>query len=187
MKKFCAGLALVSVFLGGCAMSPQQLDIHPNIALDATESLQGAVSVTVHDSRPSATLGSRGGAYTETSMILTGDEFTQSIRSAVEQSLQELGFAVSNSPQAPKMDIFIEKLAYNVPDQFVKQVDLKAVARVTVSKEGKVFSGRYSSDISQKMMTSASDKKNEELVNKVVGSVLARVLNDPELRQFITL
>ena len=186
MKKLVTGVALVALMLGGCAMSPQQVEVSPKIAVEGgVTNAQSPVSVTVYDDRAGARIGSRGGVYSETSSISTDADFALSVRSSVELALRQLGLKVTDSPDTPQFQVYIDQLSYTVPEGYVSQVDLKAVARVVVSIGGEKFTGRYSSDIQQKLVTAPSDDKNVELVNQVLSDVLGRAFKDAELKAFL--
>lgn len=186
MKKFVSAVALVALALGGCAMSPQQIEVSPKITVnDAVKSAQTTISVTVYDDRPGDRIGSRGGVYSETSTISTSADFALSVRSAVELALRQMGLKVTDSQDTPQFQVYIDQLSYTVPEGYVSQVDLKATARVVVTGGGEVFSGRYSSNIQQKLVAAPSDEKNVELVNQVLSDVLGRAFNDGELKAFL--
>ena len=186
MKKLFGGLVLASLMLGGCAMSPQQLAINPDITVQVSEPVSnGEMGLTVYDERPSAVLGSRGGVYSETSMISTGADFTTTIRTATEQALQKMGLDVSMSEDAPQFQLYIDRLTYELLDSYLHNVEIKASAHVVATHAGQRFTGRYSSDLNQKLATAPSNKKNDELVNQVVNDMLSRMLKDEALQAFL--
>lgn len=180
-------IILGALALGGCALSPQEVDVTPKIAVEKpVEPLQGTVSVTVYDERLSRSLGHRGGVYSSTNAITTNDRLTLAIRSAVELGLREMGLRVTESEDVPQFQVYLDDLEYKVPEgSYVTQVDLKAKVRVRVVKEGQRFEGAYSSEIGERVPKAPSDEKNEELVNKVLSDVLSRALDDPRLKGFL--
>lgn len=180
-------IILGALALGGCALSPQEVDVTPKIAVEKpVEPLQGTVSVTVYDERLSRSLGHRGGVYSSTNAITTNDRLTLAIRSAVELGLREMGLRVTESEDVPQFQVYLDDLEYKVPEgSYVTQVDLKAKVRVRVVKEGQRFEGAYSSEIGERVPKAPSDEKNEELVNKVLSDVLSRALDDPRLKSFL--
>lgn len=201
MKNFFCGLLLASVFLGGCAKSPQQVVIAPTISVESGELLPGKktnnkIALTVYDERPSSVMGSRGGVYGETSLVSTGEDFTRNIRAAAEQALQEMGLTVSSSESAsepsnstsktvPQFQLYIDRFSYDVLDSYFQDIEIKAAAHVVVTRGGQRFTGRYNSDLNQRLMTAPSNDKNDEMVNQVLDDVLARVFNDDALKVFL--
>ena len=178
MKTLFGGLVLTSFLLGGCAMSPQQLAIAPDIEVEISEPVSTSeIGLTVYDERTSSVLGSRGGVYSETSMISTGDDFTASIRTATEQALQKLGLEISPAENIPQFQVYIDRLTYEVLDSYLHDVEIKAAAHVVVTHGSQRFTGRYSSDLNQRLATAPSNKKNDELVSQVVSDMLARVFS----------
>ena len=186
MNKLISGVVFVALLLGGCARSPQQVDVSPRIAVDAAlANSQSPISVTIYDERIEARIGSRGGVYSETSTISTSADFTLSVRSSVELALRQLGLKVTDSRNTPQFQVYIDQLTYSVPDGYVSQVDMKARVRVVVMNGEETFTGSYSSDIQQKLVTAPSDEKNVELVNAVLSDVLGRAFNDNQLKAFL--
>ena len=168
-------------------MSPQQVAVAPVIAVDASKPVSTAeIGLTIYDERPSVVLGSRGGVYSETSMISTGVDFTSNIRTALEQALQQMGLQVSAAENAPEFQLYIDRLTYEVLDSYLHNVEIKAAAHVVVTHGGQRFTGRYSSDLNQKLPTAPSNKKNDVLVNQVVSDMLARVCQDEALKEFLS-
>ncbi len=187
MRKLLSGLPLLTLLLVGCAMSPQEIDVSPKIAIgDSQQRYSGVVSVTVYDDRVSHVLGSRGGVYEETNRITTAPNFTLAVRSSVELALRERGLQVTESEDVPQFQVYIDKLEYLVPDaSYVTQINLKALGRVVILNDDRRFEGRYSSEISKKVVSAPSDKDNVALVNDLVSDVLERAFGDPALKQFL--
>lgn len=187
MKKLFGGLVFTSLLFGGCAMSPQQVAVAPDIAVEAGKPVSTSViGLTVYDERPSVILGSRGGVYSETSMISTGADFIANIRAATEQALQQLGLKVSATENAPQFQLYIDRLTYDVLDSYLHNIEIKAAAHVVVIHGSQRFTGRYSSDLNQKLPTAPSNKKNDEMVNQVMDDMLVRVFQDESLREFLS-
>ncbi len=186
MTKFVSIIFMV-VLLGGCALSPQEIDVSPRININAAQSVASKpINVTVFDQRSISLIGSRGGVYSETSSLSTNDSFTLSIQSSVELALRQMGFKITDSQEAIQLQVYIDQLSYEVPEGYVSQVDLRAVTRVVIKKGSETFTGKYSSDIQQKLITAPSNKKNVELVNQVLSDVMGRAFNDTGFRAFLT-
>ena len=56
---------VIMLALGGCAMSPQSVQINPSVVVSesARNALSSSVSVTVFDERLTPVIGHRGGVY----------------------------------------------------------------------------------------------------------------------------
>ncbi|KEQ18859.1 YajG family lipoprotein [Endozoicomonas numazuensis] len=186
MKK-ASVILLGALALGGCALSPQEVDVNPRIAVEKPiKQLQGTVSVTVYDERLSRSLGNRGGVYSSTNAITTNDRLALAIRSSVELGLREMGLRVTESEEVPQFQVYLDSLEYRVPEgSYITQVDLSAKIRARVIKNGQSFEGVYSSEISERVPKAPSDDKNEELIDKVLSDVLSRSLADPGLTSFL--
>ncbi|OED50489.1 hypothetical protein ACH42_01095 [Endozoicomonas sp. (ex Bugula neritina AB1)] len=178
------GILLV---LGGCAMSPQSISVNPKVELaeSVKNTADGSVSVTVFDERLSPVVGYRGGVY-EATAITTSDNLAVALRSVTEQSLQEMGMTATASHNIPQFQIYLDTLEYKVPDgSYVTQVDVKAKIRAVLFNGSERFEGSYSVDITERVAKAPSDKKNQELVDKVLGDVLGRLFADQKFQNFI--
>ena len=186
MNKTAVFVIGVALMLGGCAKSPQQVEVSPRITVSGSLAhVQKPISVRVYDERSGAKIGSRGGVYSETSTLSTGENFALSIRSAVELALRQMGLKVTDSEDTPQFQVMVEQLKYTVPEGFISQVHLQAVVRVSVVNGDQTFTGRYRSDIKQKLVAAPSDQKNVELVNQVLNDALSRAFRDDELKAFL--
>lgn len=187
MKKKIVVL-LGALALGGCALSPQEVEVNPRVTVEqADRQFNSAVSVTVYDERISNSLGNRGGVYNSTNAITTTSRFPLSVRSAVELALRELGVKVKESEDVPQFQVYLDSLEYTVPDSsYITQVDLKAKLRLRVVGGDGRFEGSYSSSIQERVPKAPSDEKNEELVNKVLSDALSRAFADPKMRLFLS-
>ncbi|MRI32200.1 hypothetical protein EOPP23_04210 [Endozoicomonas sp. OPT23] len=186
MKKYLA-ILFASLLSAGCALSPQDVEVNPRITLEQPqEVIDGTVSTTVYDDRISKSLGNRGGVYGDTNAITTTNNLPLSLRSAVDLGLRELGMTVTESEDGAQFQLYLDELEYRVPEgNYITQVDLMAKIRVVVVNNGKRFKGSYTSSIQERVPTAPSDKKNEELINRVLGDVLDRAFSDSELQNFL--
>ena len=73
-------LIVLIAFLAGCAYSPQQITVNPVINTE-TESYGAGrgLTVSVEDARSNKELGSRGGAYKDTSLITIDNSLEEAI------------------------------------------------------------------------------------------------------------
>ena len=177
----------VVITLGGCALSPQNINLSPHVDVNASAvELDGPVTVTVFDERVSPWLGNRGGIYGSTNRIGIGNSLQDSVRISVEQALREQGMVPGNLSDAPQFQIYIDSISYQVPPgNYVTQVDLKTSLRVVVQTAGHSYQGSYSAQESRKVVKAPSDAENVELVNGIVGKALERMFADPGLMRFL--
>ncbi|AMO57793.1 hypothetical protein GZ77_13110 [Endozoicomonas montiporae] len=181
-----AGLVAM-LALGGCAMSPQSIQVNPSVTVaeSVRNSLSSSVSVTVFDERLTPVIGFRGGVY-DSNEITARDNLPLALRSAVERGLREMGVSVVTSGEAPQFQVYLDSLEYRVPEgSYVTSVEVQTRIRVAVLHKGKRFEGSYSADISERVPKAPSDKKNEQLVNQVLSDVLERLFADQKLQSFM--
>jgi len=180
--------AAFALSLIGCATSPQQVHLNPQIEVNSRLAKQPAVQLTINDLRTTPSLGTRGGVYGSTNHITADRNLSDSLRPAAIKALNELGARVdAPSPFPVTLSLDIERISYQVDDGSALpiQITLDAAIRATASKEGKQFSGRYESSKRHKFVAAPSEQRNEEIINEILSETLVRVFNDPRLLTFM--
>lgn len=180
--------AVFALGLVGCASSPQQVHLNPDIAINSRLAKQPAVQLTINDLRSSSSMGTRGGVYGDSNHITADRNLSDSLRPAAVKALNELGARVdAPSPFPIALTLDIERIVYHVdPNSSVPLlINLEAAIRASASKEGKQFSGRYESSKQHKFAIAPSDERNAEIINDILSETLARVFNDPRLLTFL--
>lgn len=174
-------------FLGGCALSPQNVTIAPEVQLASDPvKLDGPVTVTAFDERVTPWIGTRGGVYKESNRIGIANSLQDAVKLAVEKSLLEQGMQPGSSAEAPQFQVYVDTLEYTVPaSNYITKVDLKASIRVTVRAGSKFYQGSYSAADSQRVMKAPSDESNAQMINDILGKAIARAFEDPGLMRFM--
>ena len=178
---------LLVTFLGGCALSPQNVTIAPDIEIKGNQvALDGPVTVTVYDQRLSPWLGSRGGVYSGSNKIGIENNLQDAVRSSVEKALQKAGMQPGHSAAAPQFQVYIDTLEYHVPDSsYVSHVDLKAAVRVVVQVGTARYQGSYIAEDDRRVFRAPSDEENEEMINGILAKAVERAFDDPGLLRFM--
>ncbi len=188
MIKKSAVLILVS-FMAACAYSPQQINVSPVITT-ATESYGAGrgLTVSVEDARINKEIGSRGGAYKDTSLITVNNNLEEAIKRVSKAELAVQGFNVNTTEAgAPNVKVVIKTLDYEMPKQTVgKTINLEAVMQVVATAGNETFTGNYKTNSSQETAMTPSMAKNEEMINSLLSKTLARLFSDPKLKAFLS-
>ncbi len=181
-------LIFAVVFLAGCALSPQEIDVSPRVAVEKVDrNFSGVIRVKVIDQRSSSVIGYRGGVYSDTNPIETSADFPLSIQSALELAIRQMGLTVTDSADAPELRLVIEELTYKVPDSsYITHVELNAVAKAEVVGAVQQFDGQYRSNLVETLLKAPSEQQNVELVNKVLADLLGKIFADKNFKSFIT-
>ncbi|MTI15540.1 YajG family lipoprotein [Sansalvadorimonas verongulae] len=180
--------ALVFVgLLGGCALSPQNVTIAPDVRLAAdTVKLDGPVTVTAFDERVTPWLGTRGGVYKESNRIGIANNLQDAVKASVEMALVEQGMTPGSSTDAPQFQVYVDTLEYKVPaSNYVSRVDLKAAIRVTVRAGEQFYQGAYSATDSKRVLKAPSDDDNTQMINEILAKAIGRAFADPGLMRFM--
>ena len=188
MKTARSFLSLVfCLCVAACAYSPQQITVDPTV--DTTGERYGnslAVQVLVEDRRENKVLGTRGGAYPETSTITIGNSLTDAIARSAEATLAAQGFSVnSQKPAQLEMKILVDELVYaKVEGSMTGEVNLKSVLSVELSAAGETYTGRYQTSSQRQLIVTAGEKKNTQLINEILSQTLQRLFADPKVKAF---
>ncbi|WP_426416061.1 YajG family lipoprotein [Aestuariirhabdus sp. LZHN29] len=180
-------LLIVALLTGGCALSPQTVELDPKITLAGEAPyVRGSASVTVFDERTNKVIGSRGGVYANSSNLTLADDFSTSVAREAERALQGMGLEIDHQNPLLIVNIYLDGLSYRVPDgNYVTQVDLSASLRTELQRGNQQFSGRYQAQSQHRVVKAPDDEKNQELINDVVNSALNRMFSDRSLLDFL--
>ena len=180
LRRLLFSFAAVSALaLAGCAHSPQQLDPTPKITGTINPVGQGQpVSVRVVDGRPSATLGTRGGLYPETSAVIVPKEkVVPKLQAQAEAAVRLLGFTPSpNAYNAPQLTLTLAELKYQSPMEglYVTEATIGATFRIEVQNGGRRYTGRYGASLDQRFGMAPNEQTNTKLVSEVLSDALRR-------------
>ncbi len=188
MRSLTPLLILLTALLTGCALSPQQVGVTPDITLaQNAPNVRGSVSVNVIDERNSQVVGSRGGAYAKSSNLTLAPDFSDAIKVAAEKNLKQMGLEIDDQNPLITFNIYVDELNYRVPEgSYVTEVNLDAILRSEVQQGGKRFQGRYQAQSHHTVVKAPSEEKNEELINDVLNSALNRLFHDQALLKFLS-
>ena len=181
-------LVIVSVLMVACAYSPQQVTVVPTVLMeDEAYGQSKVVDVQVEDQRDSQVIGSRGGAYPDTSVITISNDINASVAKASESVLRQQGFIVQSEMQAvANIKVIIDSLHYEKDKKsLTSKVNLLSVIRLEIVVAEKTFNGRYQTVSTQKSMTTPSNEQNESLINTVLSKTLKQAFTDQKVKVFL--
>ncbi|WP_339511180.1 YajG family lipoprotein [Pseudomonas sp. RL_15y_Pfl2_60] len=189
-RLFIGLLAVASLTLAGCALSPQQLNPDPKLTGPLTAVGRGQpVVVRVVDGRPSPVLGTRGGLYPETSSIsVSSNSIVPKLQAQAEAALRLLGFTpTANAVNAPSLTLTLADLKFQSPkdNMFVNESDISATIRAEVQNSTRRYTGRYGASLNQRSGTAPNQETNTKLVSDVLSDALTRSFKDPTIGQIL--
>ena len=183
-------LLIISVlFASACAYSPQKIAINPQLTLDGEVYGQGrVVEVLVEDQRADQVIGSRGGAYPDTSVITPSNDISKAIADTTKNGLRQQGFVLDvPQPPAASVKVIIDTLSYeNDKESVTAKVNLTSILRLELSVANKTYSSQYKSTSTQQLVVSPGAEKNERMINEVLAQTLQRALLDPKVKAFLS-
>lgn len=180
---------LFCAVISACAYSPQQLNIAPKVLMNDEAYGQGRVlTVIVEDARDNKVLGSRGGAYPDTSVITIANDVEEAIAGTTRSILRQQGFVSDeNMASVANVKIVLEQLGYvNEKAKLTTEIRLTAVIRLEINAADQVYSGRYRSVNNQQFALTPNAEANEEFVNKILAELLERAFKDPKVKVFLS-
>src|SRR5690625_3979451 len=171
-------LALVGLVLGGCAVSPQQVEVRPSLPLDAdTWGRSLPVAVQVEDRREETILGSRGGIYGESSTVTVSNDLGLAVGRAVNAYLATQGFQTNAAGEgATRLRVFVEWLAYLAPDiRQGQEPRLPPAQRAGAGRDGQAVDGRYHAEAGHRPVNRPGGETHQRWFYQVRSDVLRRM------------
>ncbi|WP_426140943.1 YajG family lipoprotein [Pseudomonas sp. DWP3-1-2] len=182
-------LAVSSLTLAGCALSPQQLSPQPKLTAQLAPVGRGQpVVVRVVDGRPGPTLGTRGGTYPETSAIsVSSADLLPKLQAQAEAAVRLLGFTPSSSGNGPQLTVTLADLKYQSPKQglYVTEATIGSTFRADVQNNGRSYSGRYAASLDQRFGMAPNQETNTKLVSDVLSDALTRLFQDQTIARML--
>jgi uncharacterized lipoprotein len=183
-------IAVTSLTLTGCVLSPQQLSPQPTLSASLTVVGQGQpVVVRVADGRPSPLLGTRGGLYPETSNLsVSSANLLPKLQTQAEAAVRLLGFTpTSSASNAPQLTVTLAELKYQSPKKglYVTKATISATFRADVQNGTRRYSGRYGASLEQSFGMAPNQQTNTKLVSEVLSDALTRTFKDPTIGKLL--
>lgn len=177
-----------ALVLGACALSPQVVRIHPELAAPALPSGSSAKSIAlqVSDARGTALVGRRGGVY-QTATITTDPGMADMVRNELARILSARGFQMLEAGVAADIRLTVEiaELGYEVKQQKVtRMIETSASVRARSASGETERTGEYADRRTKEVVKAPSAADNEELINAVLSASLQRLVADPDLLNY---
>jgi uncharacterized lipoprotein len=174
---------------GGCALSPQTVNLQPTVQAPPRDIGHGqTIALTVTDARKEQAFGPRGGVYPSTSLITPGESVATSIRRSLIPVLHDYGFTVvqPGAASSQTMQVIVEEIRYTpLLDSVPSQVQTSAALRVACNNGGKTFQSRYSAKSTQDILAAPGAQQNERFLNTILSKILERMMTDQALLDFM--
>lgn len=180
---------LVTMFLvAGCAKSPQQVSYKPGVLTNS--SLQGngiTFDLSFIDGRSSEILGSRGGAYEDTSLISLDSNALGNIEGHIQSRLVLSGYNMGDTSVSSMWTVKLEELTYNVTEisSIKDMLNVTAKMSVVIVKGNSTYTNSYSSKSGEEIVGLASETKNETAINRALNSAIDALFRDQGINDFL--
>ena len=184
-----APILAAALVLGGCALSPQIVDISPRPDVPDGTSVANAntIGIEVNDARGSREIGSRGGIYRDTATISTAGGMTRSLRNIIAGAFATLGYTVVASGADATLTVDVTELRYNAQgDNNVRKVETVAALATTCRNGGFTQTNNYRVTDAKDVLKAPSGGANEEMINQTLASALERMFNDNRLLECLS-
>lgn len=174
-------IASLIFMLGGCALSPQTIDIAPRLDTPASRPGNKSVSVVVNDTRTSRVIGTRGGIYRDTANITANQNMTQTLQAILANALRDMGYNVTDRGSV-SLAVEVAELRYSATGEHtITDVETGATINATCRNGGLVANNSYRVTDRQEVLKAPTSGRNQELINNSLGTALQRMLNDTTL------
>jgi uncharacterized lipoprotein len=191
MKQFkftrLAALTAVLISISGCAVTPQQVFLNPEINVAGDTIGKGkTVYLQVLDERKDNHIGNRG-VYKATSASITLDSVEDAIYQAVRSGLQKKGFDVTNKKDTDReliiqvKNIRIKASTGLVTAGYHVNSSLKVKAKNKANNYDKSYKASDDRDVF--FVPSASD--NQKSIDRAVSASIEKLFKDKALLEFL--
>lgn len=179
---------LASLLLPACALSPQTIQITPDLIPGGIKPVTGTtLALDVQDRRKNHVIGYRGGIY-DTAAISTNDKVAASMRTEVSRVLSGLGVSIvsKGTPAQASLEIELQQLNYKASqNNILWKVEVSAVINARAGAGSKTISNNFEDQLSKEFATAPSMFDNEKLINNVVSKLLQRIIEDESLSELL--
>lgn len=177
---------VVLALLAGCALSPQQVELLPQVAPVTAGNVGNNLPLKVvgNDKRQSDVIGSRGSIYAETSLIRASNPVAEVLATLVRNSLQSRGFNTLNAPaDAPQLAVNLQSLNYTPASGYVvnKVIVDASVEAVLAQGDGGSFTRTYTSSVTFEQPLTPNAERNQAMLDEVLARCINQLLDDPLL------
>ncbi|MEX2525618.1 MAG: YajG family lipoprotein [Gammaproteobacteria bacterium] len=179
-----SGLLIIMAVTAGCALSPQVVDIRPEVTTAPAEDrkAEAALGLEVADIRESPILGKRDGVYKETATISTEGDITRPIRESLSGALENMGYRLVEDGSAQPLKVEIVALEYGVDKEKVtRSIKTYAAINAAYRKGDRTYHNTYKVTRTKKMLTAPGMEENQTLINETLAAALQQMLRDGEL------
>ena len=176
------GLSVVS-----CAVDPIKLSNAIGVPIAQNKVNDLVVRVSIEDVRGSQVLGSRGGLYSETSLISTDASLIDQIGDNIILAMKTQGYKLS--VQAPaNLNVKLEELTYNVDEVNRTTKDSKVFARMSFYAEHSkgYIQKSYNITLTKTHVFLPTQQSIESLINDALIQVMQKGLDDSVMQAYIT-
>ncbi len=177
MKKIFALCAAILVAACSATSQDARISIFPSVM--ETDIGNGvSLSITVDDARRSPLIGT----YRDGAEITTSQDLAETIGLALVDSFSKQGFNVSaaNNPSAVRMVVTLEGLTYTYDGQTISS-SAETTSRVRVDVAEKGFIRTYNNSEQRTIPFAANQDTNNSQLSSTLGSMVEKIVNDPEL------
>ena len=175
-------LVALLLLLTACMTGAQVIKLQPEFS-SSTANLANDVmpfAIQVFEGRDTNVLGVRS-AEDEKATISTDEDSAEEVQTRLISAFEENGYPVDESAEN-RLLVSIEDMGYSVEaDELIKKVNVNVEIKASVVSGEHSFTKQYKASHGKEVLKNPSDDLNQELVNKVFGVVIQRVLEDEEL------
>jgi len=183
--KFLGNLLLV-LFLAGCALGPQKVQVMPSLAFENLKGVQIPIELVVVDQRKNTgVLGYRNAK--QQGVIEFKTPLVNALGSAMQNAMLVQGISMQQGNEPfTKLTVQVDKLQYSSPNEsWVSRIKMNAQISILVSRGGASFKKRFSANRSQDVATAPSLEFNEKYMNALLSELINKAMNDRDVINFL--
>ena len=183
---------LLAVLIQGCALTPQNLHLDPEIDVQGEAvAVDTLVTLMVRDSRSSKVLGEVGDPNDpnqEMVDVTLDEDFIPLMTERVTEALEKRGFSVVPDGEALTRSLIIDISSLDLNSEktpFNFETELRAEVAATAQNTNEIYERRYYVRSFQETAGPPFEKHSNQLVNDAVSNALSDMFNDDKLFEML--
>lgn len=178
----------VALFVAGCAVSPQQVAIEPDVdeRFPSASSDGITVSVRVQDSRPTTVLGTLGGTYSDSSTLTASNDIVADMETLLAGKLTDAGYDVVSEGARFQLRVDLRELSYERDTTGVgSEVRVVADLGMRIEEGSASAEQNHRRSRNQSRATRPTQEDNKMFVEEVLSEAISGLVRGERLNAFL--
>ncbi len=193
MKISVIVMSMLTFFITGCALAPQEVTLVPNVhVIDSNTGKDLKVTVRIKDERSSETLGYRGAVAAKGAKgaaVTTTQNMGELVRSEILKGLKKKGFDITEYGTKHEREFIVEIRhleCYLSMGLLTGSIHVKGALKVIAKNRGIEYEEMYRIENKNGAGMGSVAKKRGPLISEGLSNLLEKMFSDKRLFRFLS-